>query len=64
MIEEDNQLVDIAALTLFYGEKFFSAVKLAVVSFNNLLVHFEEEFKEYYMGNIRNLMMPFFNEFK
>jgi len=40
--------LEVIALTLFFNEKYFSAVKLAIVSFNNLLLHFEEEYRDYY----------------
>ena len=55
MLEDKGDLIEIEALTLFFNEKFFSAVKLAIVSFNNLLLHFEEEYREYYIDKIKDL---------
>ena len=51
-------------MTLFFNEKFFGSVKLAIVSFNNLLLHFEEEYRDYYVDQIEDIMMPLFNNFK
>lgn len=45
VLEEKNDMVEVAVLTLFYNEKFFSGIKLAILSLNNLLLHFEEEYK-------------------
>lgn len=52
------------ALTLFFNEKFFGAVKLAVLSFNNLLLHFEDEYQDYYTEKIEHFLMPLLNQFK
>ena len=49
---------------MFYCEKFFSGIKLAIVSFNNLVMHFEEDYREYYKEQLREVMMPLFNKFK
>ena len=64
MLEDKGDLIEIEALTLFFNEKFFSAVKLAIVSFNNLLLHFEEEYREYYIDKIKDYFMPYLNRFK
>ena len=64
LLKENEDLVDIAVLTLFFNEKFFNAVKLAVVSFNNLLFHFEEEFKDHYKVALKHSFMPLLNKFK
>lgn len=64
ILEEHNVKVDILALNLFYCEKFFSAIKLAIVSLNNLVMHFEEDYRMYYREMIRDVMMPLFNAFK
>ena len=64
ILEEKDQMIEIEALTLFFGEKFFSAVKLAVVSFNNLLLHFEEEYRDYYTQKFRDMYYPLLNNFK
>jgi len=48
LLEDKGDLLEVIALTLFFNEKYFSAVKLAIVSFNNLLLHFEEEYRDYY----------------
>lgn len=64
LLKDNNELVDIAVLTLFFNEKFFNAVKLAIVSFNNLLFHFEEEFKGHYTAALKHSFMPLLNRFK
>lgn len=64
LLEDKGDLLEVVALTLFFNEKYFSAVKLAVVSFNNLLLHFEEEYREYYTDLIERALMPLFNHFK
>lgn len=64
VLEEKNDRVDIAVLTLFYNEKFFSAIKLAIVSLNNLIVHYEDEYKDYYKNQLEEIMMPLINRFK
>lgn len=64
VIEDKGDLIEIEALTLFFNEKFFSAIKLAIVSFNNLLLHFEDEYREYYLDKIRDYFMPYLNKFK
>ncbi len=64
MLEDKGNLVDIEVLTLFYNEKYFSALKLAIVSFNNLLMHFEEEYRDFYINKIKDFMMPLMNQFK
>lgn len=63
-MEDKGELLEVAALTLFFNEKYFGAVKLAVVSFNNLLLHFEEEYREYYNDVLERAFMPLLNEFK
>ena len=52
------------ALYLFFNQKFFSSVKIAVVSFNNLMLHFEEEHQDFYMDEITEMLMPLLNNFK
>lgn len=64
VLEDKGDLIEIEALTLFFNEKFFSAVKLAIVSFNNLLLHFEDEYREFYLDKIRDYFMPYLNRFK
>lgn len=64
ILEERNVKVDILALNLFYCEKFFSAIKLSIVSLNNLVMHFEEDYRDFYREEIREVMMPLFNQFK
>lgn len=63
-MEDKGDKLDLAALTLFFKEKYFASVRLAIVSFNNLLLHFEEEYREYYNDIIEKAFMPLFNEFK
>lgn len=64
MLEEKGDLLEVAALTLFFNEKYFSAIKLAVVSFNNMLIHFEDEYKIFYTEKIEKFMMPLLNRLK
>lgn len=64
VIEDKGDLIEIEALTLFFNEKFFSAIKLAIVSFNNLLMHFEEEYRDFYIEKIQDMFMPLLNKFK
>lgn len=64
VLEDKGDLIEIEALTLFFNEKFFSAIKLAIVSFNNLLLHFEDEYREFYLEKIRDYFMPYLNRFK
>ena len=64
VLEDGPAPVDIAVLTLFYNEKFFSAIKLAIISLNNLIVHYEDEYKDYYKNQLEEIMMPFINHFK
>ena len=49
LLEDTGDLLEIEAMTLFFNEKFFGSVKLAIVSFNNLLLHFEEEYRDFYV---------------
>lgn len=63
-MEDKGDLLEIVALTLFFNEKYFAAVKLAIVSFNNLLLHFEEEYRDYYNEIIEKILIPIFNKFK
>lgn len=64
IIEEKDIQIETSALFFFYAEKYFGAVKLAIVSFNNLLLHFEEEYKEFYNNKLRDIFMPLLNRFK
>ena len=63
-LKDNGDLIEISVLTLFYGEKLFNGVKLAVVSLNNLALHFEGEYKEYFEGRLRDIFMPLINLFK
>ena len=51
LLEDPGDPIEIEALTLFFNEKFFGSVKLAIISFNNLLINFEDEYKDYYLEN-------------
>lgn len=64
ILEDKGDLIEISVLTLFYGEKLFNGIKLAVVSLNNLALHFEGEYKEYFEDRIRDIFMPLINMFK
>lgn len=64
MLEDQGEMIEIVALTLFFNEKYFGAVKLAVVSFNNMLLHFEDEYKTFYTDKIAKFMMPLLNKMK
>lgn len=63
-LQDNGDLIEISVLTLFYGEKLFNGIKLAVVSLNNLALHFEGEYKEYFQDRIRDIFMPLINLFK
>lgn len=64
ILKETDQLIEIEALTLFFAEKFFHSVKLAIVSFNNLLIHFEEEYRDFYLQKLKDIYYPLLNNFK
>ena len=63
-LQDNGDLIEISVLTLFYGEKLFNGIKLAVVSLNNLALHFEGEYKEYFEDRLRDIFMPLINLFK
>ena len=63
-LQDNGDLIEISVLTLFYGEKLFNGIKLAVVSLNNLALHFEGEYKEYFENRLRDIFMPLINLYK